>query len=740
MAGMHGGVRLLRPPDLVNRVGSRASSRAESPMDIISDARDFVAGATGTPLPRRTSSDRKPSLDEFKMPFRSERRPGSRTSDCASRNASGSPERSTVKRLPSLTSLEGCRPPLLGADHGKDKHREGVDSRGSDTGQTGSSRGSSRTRRHRKHVGEASSAPGSRGEQVSEPLTPVTIPEGPKTEPQRGKHSHKPLLSEWFVQDKRDLPADWGADMRGSSSSDRRRISGSSSAPQLGLGGGVHSSRRPPLEPRGKHRVAKDVLGRPESSSKLGDAALTDGLGLDKQKFTWQRGNKSRALDESEGSPPLPGQVAHAGGYPIAVNSARSSTSALRLPLPKPTAHREVESSPSDTSSPSKPPSKPQAAPPAAAVEKEEATRDSLPCMSGISRNDAWDAGATLSDSDIGSLCPLASSKLSCTKGPGGILSISVGPPPQEEFNFNNSTSLPFTPAGAQSQSMFNDTMSSPCAVKGSGFTWVKGEVLGSGTLGTVYKALDQRTGQLFAVKEVRIDRKCDSDLKFQKDLENEISIYKELSHPHIVSYHGHDEIDSSLYIYLEYMAGGSVAQVLSQFGPLDEGLVATYMRELLEGLEYLHTRSPIVMHRDVKGANILVGLDCKVKLSDFGCSKRTSDTLASTLRGSIPWMAPEVVNQSGAGRRSDIWSLGCVAIEMATAKHPWGSFDNIMVAMMRIGMSDSTPPVPDTLTVVCRDFIGKCTQRDKNLRPHASELLKHEFVCNDVLVATISA
>jgi len=246
--------------------------------------------------------------------------------------------------------------------------------------------------------------------------------------------------------------------------------------------------------------------------------------------------------------------------------------------------------------------------------------------------------------------------------------------------------------------------------------------------LGSVYEGLDQLTGQMFAVKEVRIDRKLDTDVTFQADLENEIEIYKELSHPHIVAYLGNDYIDSHLYIYLEYMPGGSVAQVLSQFGPFAEELIQRYAREILEGLEYLHTRDPLILHRDIKGANILVG-DGKVKLADFGCSKRTADTLSQSLRGSIPWMAPEVIQQTGYGRRSDIWSFGCVLIEMATAKHPWGKFDNPMAAMMRIGMSQETPPAPEHLSEVCQDFIQNCVRRDKNLRPLASTLLQHEFV-----------
>merc|ERR1712125_93608 len=119
-------------------------------------------------------------------------------------------------------------------------------------------------------------------------------------------------------------------------------------------------------------------------------------------------------------------------------------------------------------------------------------------------------------------------------------------------------------------------------------------------------------------------------------------------------------------------MPGGSLAQVLSTFGPLEEGLIAVYTRDLLDGLEYLHSRKPPVLHRDIKGANVLVGLDCQVKLSDFGCSKAAMQTMAQTFKGSIPWMAPEVINGTAYGRMADIWSFGCVVIEMAKAGSPW--------------------------------------------------------------------
>jgi serine/threonine protein kinase len=267
-------------------------------------------------------------------------------------------------------------------------------------------------------------------------------------------------------------------------------------------------------------------------------------------------------------------------------------------------------------------------------------------------------------------------------------------------------------------------------AVRGENFCWVRGELIGRGSLGYVHKALEARTGKLMAVKEVLLDSQDQTDEKFRKSLQNEVDLLKEIQHPRIVAYLGHDYTEGRLYIYLEYMPGNSIAQVLSQFGPLDECLISRYTHNLLEGLEYLHTRDPPVLHRDIKGANILVGIDRTVKLSDFGCSKRSLGTAVHTLRGSIPWMAPEVMKQQdGYGRKADIWSLGCVMIEMALAEAPWGTFDNCLAAMVRIAMSEETPPVPSHLSALYQDFVVACTRRAPQDRPDATDLLKQDFV-----------
>jgi len=266
--------------------------------------------------------------------------------------------------------------------------------------------------------------------------------------------------------------------------------------------------------------------------------------------------------------------------------------------------------------------------------------------------------------------------------------------------------------------------------VQGTVFCWSRGELIGRGSLGSVWQAMDQRTGRMMAVKEVLL-QSGEEDDRFRASLQNEVDLYKDLRHPNIVSYLGNDLIGGRLCIYLEYMPGGSLSQLLSQFGALDEPLAAMYMRNLLEGLNYLHTRDPCVLHRDIKGANILVGMHSTVKLTDFGCSKRTSGTgtAAHTLRGSVPWMAPEVMRGVSYGRRADIWSLGCVLIEMCTGDKPWGHFDNCLAAMVKIAMSDETPKVPAHLSEQGRDFVTRCTRRTPEERPDASQLLAHGFV-----------
>lgn len=264
---------------------------------------------------------------------------------------------------------------------------------------------------------------------------------------------------------------------------------------------------------------------------------------------------------------------------------------------------------------------------------------------------------------------------------------------------------------------------------------WRKGSQIGLGSYGRVFKAQDSVTGKIFAVKEAAVeDGNSEQDRKYVDRLAEELEICRSLRHPHIVSCLGHERVEDRLCIFLEYVPGGSIAGVLKEFGPLVGKPLHMAVNGSLDGLHYLHTHNPPVVHRDIKGANILVDLKFKVMLADFGCSKRNTDTKSFTTIGSIPWMAPEViVGQAGHGRRADVWSLGCTVLEMATAATPWGSqaFDNIMAAIRKIGMSSDLPPISQDLPDLCRDFVSRCIRRSVNERETSEQLLQHKFVCD---------
>eukprot|EP00878_Enallax_costatus_P037286 GHUV01042105.1.p1 GENE.GHUV01042105.1~~GHUV01042105.1.p1 ORF type:complete len:241 (+),score=72.01 GHUV01042105.1:311-1033(+) len=212
-----------------------------------------------------------------------------------------------------------------------------------------------------------------------------------------------------------------------------------------------------------------------------------------------------------------------------------------------------------------------------------------------------------------------------------------------------------------------------------------------------------------------------------------ELSFYKKLNHPNIVGY-----IDSSfktatntLYIFLEYVPGGSIADMIKQFGPFPEDVAAKYTRQLLIGLQYLHTQQ--IVHRDLKGGNVLVTPTGIVKVADFGASKPFEDqqktNMMKSLRGSAFWMAPEILRGSGYGRKADIWSLGCTVLEMLSGKHPWPDLDNQWSAMLAITQTETGPPRPPGVSALAEDFLDKCFKMDPQERSSATELLQHAWV-----------
>ncbi|OMO68405.1 hypothetical protein CCACVL1_19967, partial [Corchorus capsularis] len=260
------------------------------------------------------------------------------------------------------------------------------------------------------------------------------------------------------------------------------------------------------------------------------------------------------------------------------------------------------------------------------------------------------------------------------------------------------------------------------------GSRWKKGKLLGRGTFGHVYVGFNSESGEMCAMKEVTLFSDDAKSKESTKQLMQEIALLSRLWHPNIVQYYGSEKVDDRLYIYLEYVSGGSIYKLLQEYGQLGELAIRSYTHQILCGLAYLHSKSTV--HRDIKGANILVDPNGRIKLADFGMAKHIAgQSCPLSFKGSPYWLAPEVIrNSSGCNLAVDIWSLGCTVLEMATTKPPFSQYEGV-AAMFKIGNSKELPPIPDYLSDEGKDFVRQCLQRNPLHRPSAAKLLDHPFV-----------
>lgn len=202
----------------------------------------------------------------------------------------------------------------------------------------------------------------------------------------------------------------------------------------------------------------------------------------------------------------------------------------------------------------------------------------------------------------------------------------------------------------------------------------------------------------------------------------------QKLNHPNIVKYIDTIRTKSYLYIVLEYMENGSLANVIKKFGSCSESLTAIYITKVLRGLKYLHEQG--VLHRDIKAANILTAKDGAVKLADFGVAMKLNEAHAADeqyIVGSPYWMAPEIIEMSTPTAACDIWSVGCVVIELLTTKPPYFHL-NQATALFRI-VQDDYPPIPEGISQALRDFLFNCFQKEPDMRSSALKLLEHPWL-----------
>eukprot|EP01064_Diplonema_japonicum_P025279 TRINITY_DN3645_c0_g1_i1.p1 TRINITY_DN3645_c0_g1~~TRINITY_DN3645_c0_g1_i1.p1 ORF type:complete len:1451 (+),score=282.55 TRINITY_DN3645_c0_g1_i1:67-4419(+) len=264
---------------------------------------------------------------------------------------------------------------------------------------------------------------------------------------------------------------------------------------------------------------------------------------------------------------------------------------------------------------------------------------------------------------------------------------------------------------------------------------WVKGQLLGRGSFGSVYLGV-LRGGGLIAVKVIDLRQGDAKRPEEMQKIKKEVDFIRSLKHPNIVEYKActFDEENNAIHIFMEYAVGGSLTSLVRRCTErLGEEVIRLYMLHILRGLVYLHSKG--VVHRDIKGENILLDAAGTAKLADFGCAVQTQaqQTACGTLIGSPYWMAPEVIKNKGYGSKADIWSVGCTAVEALNGgSPPWKEFDTVFAAMYYISNATEEPNnMPPGLSPLCISFLGICFERDTTKRANAEELLNHPWVAD---------
>jgi mitogen-activated protein kinase kinase 5 len=247
--------------------------------------------------------------------------------------------------------------------------------------------------------------------------------------------------------------------------------------------------------------------------------------------------------------------------------------------------------------------------------------------------------------------------------------------------------------------------------------------VLGTGSCGTVYKALHKLSGRLMAVKVIPLDISRDA----QKQIISELEILYKCNSPVIISFYGAFFLENRISMCTEFMDGGS----LDTYKDIPENILGPISVSIVRGLQYLWSFK--IMHRDVKPSNILVNTKGEVKLCDFGVSVQLIDSIAKTFIGTNAYMAPERIKGEEYSIHSEVWSLGVSLFEMAAGSFPYDSGKTPGargIDLWKSIVEKEPPQLPHSrFSENFVDFVSKCMRKDPPSRPAPEALMRHPFI-----------